>query len=96
MKRLALALLTALLPGVAFAQKPAQELDVQRGPASELYIRKRPPVPEAPTLSKELKTMLASTEKKRDDKRLQAIGLLRGFLGSNPTGEARADGMFKL
>src|SRR5262249_16685313 len=37
-----------------------------------------------------------STEKKRDDKRTEAIGLLKGFLASNPTGEVRADGMFKL
>jgi tetratricopeptide (TPR) repeat protein len=94
MKRLVL--LLSLLPGVAFAQKQSQEIDVQRGPASELYIRKRPPAPEAPILSQDLKKMLASTEKRRDDKRLEAIGLLRAFLGSNPTGEARADGTFKL
>jgi hypothetical protein len=89
-------LIVALLlsPAVALAQKG--ELDVQRGPTSELYIRKRPPAPEAPVLSKELKDLLNSTEKKRDDKRLEAIGLLRGFLDSKPTGEVRAEGMFKL
>ncbi|HEY5928560.1 MAG TPA: tetratricopeptide repeat protein [Kofleriaceae bacterium] len=81
---------------MAFGQKQAKELDVQRGPAAELYIRKRPPAPEAPVLSQELKKMLLTTEKKRDEKRLEAIGLLRAFLGSNPTGEVRADGMFKL
>jgi tetratricopeptide (TPR) repeat protein len=95
MKKFLFALL--LSPTLAFAQKPsATEVDVQRGPSSELYIRKRPPSPEAPVLSKELKDMLASTEKKRDDKRLEAIGLLRGFLASNPQGDTRAEGTFKL
>ena len=61
-----------------------------------LYIRKRPPAPEAPVLSKELKDPARTTEKKRDDKRLEAIGLLRGFLDSKPTGDAKAEGMFKL
>jgi hypothetical protein len=84
------------LSTTAHAQKQAREIDVQRGPASELYIRKRPPAPEAPILSQDLKKLLASTEKRRDAKRIEAIGLLRAFLGSNPTGEARADGMFKL
>ncbi len=91
-----LAVTLSFLPSIASAQKQAQEIDVQRGPAAELYIRKRPPAPEAPVLSAELKKLLATTEKRRDDKRLEAIGLLRAFLGSNPTGEARADGMFKL
>src|SRR2546423_12702079 len=89
------ALLLLLIPALAFAQQ-AKELDVRRGPASELYIRKRPPAPEAPVLSKELKDLLATTEKKRDDKRIEAIGLLRGFLDSKPSGEARAEGTFKL
>jgi tetratricopeptide (TPR) repeat protein len=84
------------LPATAAAQKPEREVDTSRGPASELYIRKRPPAPEAPVLSAELKTLLASTEKRRDDKRLEAIGLLRGFLDSKPTGESRAEGTFKL
>jgi len=90
-------LVLLLVPALAFAQaKQPTEIDVQRGPASELYIRKRPPAPEAPILSAELKKMLTSTEKKRDAKRIEAIGLLRAFLGSNPTGEVRAEGMFKL
>jgi tetratricopeptide (TPR) repeat protein len=97
MKRLAI-LLLALIPAVASAQKAKGELQVStvRGPASELYIRKRPPTPEAPVLSKELKDLLLSTEKKRDERRLQAIGLLRQFLDSKPSGDARAEGMFKL
>ncbi|HEY4244946.1 MAG TPA: tetratricopeptide repeat protein [Kofleriaceae bacterium] len=95
MKRLALALL--LVGGTAYAQARGEvSVEVNRGPATDLYIRKRPPAPEAPVLSAELKTLLNSTEKKRDDKRLEAIGLLRGFLDSNPEGESRADGMFKL
>jgi len=86
------------LPAPARAQKPAGELQVNtvRGPAQELYIRKRPLSPEAPVLNKELKDLLASTEKRRDDKRLEAIGLLRQFLDSKPTGDAKAEGMFKL
>jgi len=85
-----------LAPTLAAAQKPDRDIETSRGPASELYIRKRPPAPMAPILSAELKTLLASTEKKRDDKRLQAIGLLRDFLGSKPTGESKAEGTFKL
>src|SRR5882672_5652452 len=90
------AILVLFVPALAFAQKPEREVDTSRGPTSELYIRKRPPTPEAPILSKELKDLLSSTEKKRDDKRLEAIGLLRGFLDSKPTGDAKAEGMFKL
>ena len=78
----------------AFGQ--VTEVDVDRGPTSELYIRKRPPPPAAPVLSAELKKLLASAEKKRDEKRIQAISLLRGFLGSRPTGDSRAQGLFKL
>jgi len=87
-----------LVPALAYGQAaPAsKEIDVQRGPAAELYIRKRPPAPEAPVLDKELKELLATTEKKRDDKRLEAIGMLRQFLASNPGPETRADGTFKL
>jgi cellulose synthase operon protein C len=96
MKLVVSALAIALAAGSAYAQKQSREIDVQRGPAAELYIRKRPPAPEAPILSQQLKKMLASTEKRRDEKRIEAIGLLRAFLGSNPSGEARADGMFKL
>ncbi len=96
---LALAVGIAVLPAsIAHAQKQSRELQVStvRGPASELYIRKRPPTPEAPVLSKQLKKLLRSTEKRRDNKRLEAIGLLRQFLASDPTGEARAEGTFKL
>src|SRR5882757_7127536 len=101
MKRRAPCLLAAALaiavPTLAAAQvRPEREVETTRGPAAELYIRKRPPAPEAPVLSAELKTLLASTEKRRDDKRLEAIGLLRAFLDAKPTGESKADGTFKL
>lgn len=98
--RLPIALLTAgalLLPaGTALAQKKMGEVDVDRGPTAELYIRKRPPIPEAPVLSVELKKLLTSTETKRDQKRLDAIEMLRAFLASDPLGDTKADGTFKL
>jgi tetratricopeptide (TPR) repeat protein len=93
----AIAAAPLIVPALAAAQaRPEREVETTRGPAAELYIRKRPPAPEAPVLSAELKTLLASTEKRRDDKRLEAIGLLRAFLDARPTGESRADGTFKL
>jgi TolA-binding protein len=94
----ALAVAWLLAPGLAAAQSPAPAREVQttRGPTSELYIRKRPPTPEAPILSAEFFNDPATTEKRRDDKRIQAIGLLREFLVSKPTGEAKAEGTFKL
>src|SRR5689334_22130227 len=95
--RLAIVLVAlAALGGTAAAQKKMGEVDVDRGPTSELYIRKRPPVPEAPVLSEELKKLLNATETRRDDKRLEAIGMLRDFLASNPLGDTKADGTFKL
>ncbi len=96
MKKFAITLALLGAPLVARAQAPAKEIQIDRGPTAELYIRKRPATPEAPVLSEELKKLLGSTEKARDDKRLEAIGLLRGFLASNPSGEGKAEGMFKL
>jgi len=100
MKKVLLTLLlsAAAGPQLAHAQAaPAREVPItSRGPTSELYIQKRPVAPEAPVLSAELKKLLASTEKRRDEKRIEAIGLLREFLASKPTGEARAEGLFKL
>jgi len=93
---IAAALVVCAWPAIAAAQKPEREVDTSRGSASELYICKRPPAPEAPVLSAELKGLLASTEKRRDDKRLEAIGLLRAFLADKPTGESKAEGTFKL
>lgn len=85
-----------LLSSTLAGAQPAKEIEVNRGPTAELYIRKRPASPEAPILNAQLKALLTTTEKARDDKRLQAIGLLREFLAANPTGESRADGTFKL
>ncbi len=92
---LALVALVATLSTPALADH-SKELDVQRGPTSELYIRKRPPTPEAPVLSSELQELLNKTEKRRDDKRIEAIGELRSFLTSKPIGDVKAEGMFKL
>jgi TolA-binding protein len=86
----------ALVCAAGAARADMAEVDVQRGPAAELYIRKRPPAPASPVLSPELKRLLGIATKQRDAKREQAIGLLRQFLGSNPSGEAKAEGIFKL
>jgi TolA-binding protein len=86
--------IVSFLAGTASAQMA--EVNLDRGPASELYLRKRPPVPEAPVLAPELQKMLNATIKQRDDKRLEAISLLREFLAGKPEGAARADGLFKL
>lgn len=95
-RRILCAFAIVVAGATAHAQKPALEVDVQRGPATDLYIRKRPIAPEAPVLTPELRKLLTSTEKRRDDKRLEAISLLRAFLAAKPTGEARADALFKL
>jgi tetratricopeptide (TPR) repeat protein len=95
MRRLALALMfLAATPAVAAAQDG--DVELERGPTSELYIRKRPPPPETPLLSAELQKMLEDTEARRDKKRSQAIALLREFLDGKPEGETRAEGLFKL
>ncbi len=86
----------ALLLTPALAQAQKGDVDLERGPASELYIRKRPPAPESPALSAELQRLLGETEIKRDKKRTQAIAMLREFLADKPEGETRADGLFKL
>jgi len=90
----------AIAAALAAAPRPAaaqmSEVELDRGPTSELYLRKRPPVPESPVLAPELEKLLAATEKKRDAKRTEAIALLREFLDSRPEGSARADGLFKL
>ncbi len=90
---LTLALIAAL---TAPAAAQMSEVNLDRGPTSELYLRKRPPVPEAPMLAPELQKMLDRTVKQRDAKRIEAIALLREFLAGKPEGAARADGLFKL
>ena len=47
-------------------------------------------------LSEELKRLLNATETRRDQKRLDAIEMLRAFLASDPLGDTKADGTFKL
>ncbi|MCA9677601.1 MAG: tetratricopeptide repeat protein [Myxococcales bacterium] len=98
----ALPVLIATVVGVAVtAAAPAAraqkgDVSLDRGPSSELYIRKRPPAPEAPSLPPELQQMLTAAEGARDDKRTQAIALLREFLAGKPEGDTRAEGLFKL
>lgn len=88
------ALVLGAAPGAARAQ--LGEVQLERGPAADLYVSKRPAVPESPTLPPELEGLLATKEKARDAKRSQAIDLLRGFLEAKPTGDSRAEGLFKL
>jgi TolA-binding protein len=93
---LAFALLAPPLAAPRTASAQPREVDLDRGPVSELYVRKRPPAPVAPVLADELKRLLGDATRKRDDKRLEAIALLREFLAGEPEGATRADGMFKL
>jgi len=88
--------LALVLAAVAPAAAQDGDVDLDRGPTAELYIRKRPPTPEAPSLSPELQKLLIDAEAKRDAKRAEAIGLLRTFLKGKPEGETRAEGLFKL
>ena len=90
--------LVALLIAATAAPAAAQlkEVDVDTSSTAELYIRKRPSTPEAPTVPEVLQKLLAEKEQARDAKRTEAIGLLRGFLEQNPQGDSRADALFKL
>jgi cellulose synthase operon protein C len=88
--------LVALAIFATDARAQLSEVRLDRGPASDLYIRKRPPVPEPPRIPDELRVMLEETEQRADAKRTEAIGLLRAFLDSNPTGDGRAEALFKL
>ncbi len=88
--------LFALLCFTSVAHAQDADANLDRGPTSELYIRRRPVAPEAPSLSPELQKLLTEAEAKRDAKRTEAIGLLRQFLAGKPEGEVRAEGLFKL
>ncbi len=90
------ALASALLASAGSAHAQLGEVELDRGPSAELYIRKRPAVPESPKIPKELETLLLKREKQAAAKRTEAIGLLRSFLRSKPTGQNRAEGLFKL
>jgi tetratricopeptide (TPR) repeat protein len=90
---LAALLLVAGVPRPAGAQS---DVELDRGPTAELYIRKRPPPPASPVIPAELQTMLTARETAANAKRTEAIGLLRAFIETEPTGEARAEALFKL
>jgi len=88
----AVAVLAAALP----ARAQLKEVEVDRGASRELYIRKRPPTPASPRLPKILDQLLKKKVKLRNAKRAEAIKLLKQFLAGNPTGDMRAEGLFKL
>ena len=94
--RLTVAALVVITVGADVAHAQLAEVEIDRGPTSELYIKKRPTAPEAPALPEELAALLAEKRVARDGKRTEAIDLLRAFLASDPTGDSRADGLFKL
>ena len=99
--KLAVLLSTALAGGALFGgglalAQDVSEVRLDKSAAGDLYVRKRPPNPEAPKLPRILRTRLLKVEKKVDAKREEAIGLLRDFLKSDPTGDGRAEGLFKL
>jgi TolA-binding protein len=97
MRRLLLATLAvALAAGPALAQKNLSEAELDQGPSKDLYIRKRPPAPAAPKLPPELAALMKKKIAAANAKRKQAIGLLRKFLATRPTGDSRAEGLFKL
>ncbi|MEM9490901.1 MAG: tetratricopeptide repeat protein, partial [Myxococcota bacterium] len=100
--RAATAVCAVLAAGAAWLIAPAPaaaqigDVALDSGPTAELYIRKRPSPPVSAPTTPELDTILAEREKERDAKRVEAIAMLRGFLDSKPTGEARAEALFKL
>ncbi|RMH44686.1 MAG: hypothetical protein D6689_01785 [Deltaproteobacteria bacterium] len=90
----AVALAAALAaPPPAVAQSTAE---IDEGAARDLYIRKRPPIPESPRIPKDLLPLIEKKERERDAKRREAIALLERFLAGKPTGKGEADGLFKL
>lgn len=82
--------------GVKSASAQLKEVEVDTSSAAELYIRKRPVAPETADPPQVLLDLLQKKETERDQKRLEAIGLLRAFLDDNPRGDARAEALFKL
>ena len=86
-------------PSVARAQSATPmevEVETDKSAAADLYVKRRPPVPESPRLPPELEKRLVRAERAADAKRDEAIRLLRQFLASKPTGDGRAEGLFKL
>ena len=90
------ALAITALTGSSPAHAQIGDVELDEGPTAELYIRRRPSPPASPKATTQLDKMLEERQKKRDLKRKEAIGLLRTFLDSKPTGDARAEGLFKL
>ena len=86
----------ASAPAGARAQHREVEVDDDKSPAADLYVRRRPPAPESPHLPRVLSERVDYVEGQVDLKRDEAIRLLRQFLAGNPTGAGRADGLFKL
>lgn len=91
----------AVLAPVVFAvAAPAaaqvSEVELDSSPASELYVKRRPPLPESPGVPKDLEPLLLDKEKARDAKRKEAIGLLEEFLRGDPSGDGKAEALFKL
>ncbi|MCG8422348.1 MAG: tetratricopeptide repeat protein [Proteobacteria bacterium] len=92
-----LAVLFAVLAAdAAAALAQLGDTDLDRGPAAELYIRKRPASPFTPQPTGQLDKLLELREKQRNDKREQAISLLRSLLATNPPHEVRSETLFKL
>jgi hypothetical protein len=90
-------LICALTPDLNLAHaQELSEVQLDKSAASDLYVKKRPSAPEGPRLPKILQKRLLKIEKKVDQKRNEAIGLLKEFLASGPTGDGRAEGLFKL
>jgi cellulose synthase operon protein C len=99
MTRFAAALLVFALSSTSLdarADFRERDVEIDRSAARDLYIRARPPAPERPELPPVLAERLERTEAQVRDKRELAIRLLREFLAGEPTGDGRAEGLFKL
>jgi TolA-binding protein len=87
----------ALTPAVALAQGSGPvEVELDKSAAKDLYVSRRPPTPSSPRIPKELLALLEKKEKQANAKRDEAIKLLKSFLATRPTGDSRAEGLFKL
>jgi cellulose synthase operon protein C len=87
--------LACLLAAPAHAQREVA-VEVDKSAAADLYVTRRPVVPESPRLPKKMEEHLEWVEGQADAKREEAIRLLRQFLAAKPTGLGRAEGLFKL
>jgi TolA-binding protein len=96
--RLTAALLAALLfaPAAHATAEDGDEVDLAGTPSQDLYLKKRPPTGASIPTPGELEPLLKEKEELATRKRLEAIKLLEDFLATNPTGDAAAEGLFKL